>query len=152
MLLSTIVFFSRPTSIVMTEFYRQFKSLYNLCSLHFLSFSAHTVQNGKLSLLWRNRNIGLFNAVHVQSCIALLHFLNIKRNHANCCVASMTLCYTRLYSTRWMWNHLIFISIPLKQSYLCGNNLTAPNVYCLYRFGKDYRQYIFSMGSHSSNK
>ena len=31
-------------------------------------------------------------------CIAFPHFLNIKRNHANCCVASMTLCYTRLYS------------------------------------------------------
>ena len=50
-----------------------------------------------------------------------------------CCVVSMTLCYTRLYSTGWMCNHLIFFSIPLKQSYLCGNNLTAANVYCLYR-------------------
>jgi len=74
----------------------------------------------------------MFNAVHVQSCIILPHFLNIKRKHANCCVASMTLCYTRLYSTGWMCNHLIFFSIPLRQSYLCGNNLTAANVYCLY--------------------
>jgi len=72
MLLSTIVFFSRPTSFVMTEFYRQFIQFVQFTLSVF--FSTHCAERFIVIAVTKLKYRPTFNAVHVQSCIALLHF------------------------------------------------------------------------------